>query len=183
MLLGPKYAILCLVVGQSGRKWDAGVGRRSVFNEWVEHMFLGQYRHTIDNKGRLIVPARFRDFLSEGGFITQGFDRNLMVLTSQAFDSITQRVNQLSSTDETARQLRRLIYATADRVELDKTGRIRIPQFLQDVAGFNSDAVVVGVGAYFEIWAPDAWDSQESLLQDPEANAHRFAALDLTTGP
>ena len=146
-------------------------------------MFLGQYRHTIDNKGRLIVPARFRDYLADGGFITQGFDRNLMVLTSQAFDSITERVNQLSLTDETARQLRRLIYATADRVEMDKTGRIRIPQFLLGVAGFNSDAVLVGVGAYFEIWSPEAWDTQENLLQDPDANAHRFAALDLTTGP
>ena len=146
-------------------------------------MFLGQYRHTIDNKGRLIVPARFRDYLAEGGFITQGFDRNLMVLTSQAFDSITERVNQLSLTDETARQLRRLIYATADRLELDKTGQIRIPQFLLAVAGFNTDAVVVGVGAYFEIWSPEAWDTQENLLQDPDANAHRFAALDLTTGP
>lgn len=146
-------------------------------------MFLGQYRHTIDSKGRLIVPARFRDYLSEGGFITQGFDRNLMVLTSQAFESITQRVNQLSLTDETARQLRRLIYATADRVELDRTGRVRIPQFLLEVAQFNTDAVVVGVGAYFEIWSPDAWDTQENLLQDPDANAHRFATLDLTTGP
>jgi MraZ protein len=146
-------------------------------------MFLGQYRHTIDSKGRLIVPARFRDNLNEGGFITQGFDRNLMVLTSQAFESITRRVNELSLTDETARQLRRLIYATADRVEVDKTGRIRIPQFLLEIARFQSDAVVVGVGAYFEIWSPEAWDSQEELLQDPDANAHRFAALDLTTGP
>ncbi len=146
-------------------------------------MFLGQYRHTIDSKGRLIVPARFRDNLNEGGFITQGFDRNLMVLTSQAFELITRRVNELSLTDETARQLRRLIYATADRVEVDKTGKIRIPQFLLEIARFQSDAVVVGVGAYFEIWSPEAWDSQEELLQDPDANAHRFAALDLTTGP
>lgn len=146
-------------------------------------MFLGQYRHTIDNKGRLIVPARFRDNLAEGGFVTQGFDRNLMVLTSQAFEAITRRVNELSLTDETARQLRRLIYATADRVELDKTGRIRIPQFLLEIASFDSDAVVVGVGVYFEIWSPAAWDTQEELLQDPDANAHRFAALDLTTGP
>ncbi len=146
-------------------------------------MFLGQYRHTIDNKGRLMVPARFRDLMNEGGYITQGFDRNLMVLTAKAFEFVSQRVNQLSVTDETARQLRRLIFATADRVDLDKTGRIRVPQFLIDHAGFDSEAVIVGVGDYFEIWAPDSWQNQESMLQDSEVNAHRFEALDLSTGP
>ena len=146
-------------------------------------MFLGQYRHTIDNKGRLMVPARFREILADGGYITQGFDRNLMVLTSQAFEFVSQRVNQLSLTDETARQLRRLIFATADRVDLDKTGRIRVPQFLMERAGFSGEAVIVGVGDYFEIWAPGSWDNQETMLQDAEVNAHRFEALDLSTGP
>jgi MraZ protein len=146
-------------------------------------MFLGQYRHSIDNKGRLMVPARFRDVLADGGYITQGFDRNLMVLTSQAFEFVSHRVNQLSLTDETARQLRRLIFATADRVDLDKTGRIRVPQFLMERAGFSGEAVIVGVGDYFEIWAPESWENQETMLQDAEVNAHRFEALDLSTGP
>jgi MraZ protein len=146
-------------------------------------MFLGQYRHALDNKGRLMVPARFRELLADGGYITQGFDRNLMVLTAQAFEFVSQRVNQLSLTDETARQLRRLIFATADRVDLDKTGRIRVPQFLIERAAFHGEAVIVGVGDYFEIWAPETWENQESMLQDAEVNAHRFEALDLSTGP
>lgn len=145
-------------------------------------MFLGQYRHTIDDKGRLIVPARFRELMDDGAYITQGFDRNLMVLTADAFEMVSQRVNRMSLTDETARQLRRLIFATADRVELDKTGRIRVPQFLMDVAGLVGEAMVVGVGDYFEIWAPDYWTRQAHLLQDADANAERFAALDLATG-
>jgi MraZ protein len=145
-------------------------------------MFLGQYRHTIDNKGRLIVPARFRELLAEGAYIAQGFDRNLMVLTSMAFEVVSNRVNQLSLTDETARQLRRLIFATADRIVVDKSGRIRIPQFLLNTAGFSSEAVIVGVGDYFEIWAPEFWEAQSNLLQDTAANAQRFAALDLSTG-
>ena len=145
-------------------------------------MFLGQYRHTIDNKGRMIVPARFRDLLSDGAYIAQGFDRNLMVLTVASFEFISQRVNQLSLTDETARQLRRLIFASADRVDVDKAGRIRIPQFLLERATFDTEAVIVGVGDYFEIWAPDSWKKQESFLQDADANAQRFAALDLSTG-
>jgi MraZ protein len=145
-------------------------------------MFLGQYRHTIDAKGRLIVPARFRDLVDDGAYIAQGFDRNLMVLTSSAFEMVSQRVNRMSLTDEVARQLRRLIFATADRVELDKTGRIRLPQFLMDVAGLAGEAMVVGVGDYFEIWAPERWERQSNLLQDADANAERFAALDLSTG-
>ncbi len=182
MLSTFKWAILCLIVAYSGAKWDAGQFRRSAFKAGVEQMFLGQYKHTIDAKGRLIVPARFRDLLAEGAFIAQGFDRNLMVLTAAAFHVVSARVNRMSLTDETARQLRRLIFSTADRVVVDRTGRIRIPQFLLEVAHLESDAVIVGVGDYFEIWAPDDWSAQTSQLQDPDANAERFAALDVSTG-
>lgn len=145
-------------------------------------MFLGQYRHTIDNKGRLIVPARFRELLVDGAYIAQGFDRNLMVLTEPSFELITRRVSNMSMTDLATRQLRRLIFSTADRVEMDKAGRIRIPQFLIDVADLESDAVIVGVGDYFEIWSPEQWDDQAGMLKDVEANAQRFAALDLSPG-
>lgn len=145
-------------------------------------MFLGQYRHTIDKKGRLIVPARFRDPLADGAYIAQGFDQYLMVLTSAAFEMISQRVGQMSLTDQTTRQLRRLIFSTADWVELDKAGRMRIPQFLLEVADLEEEAVIVGVGDYFEIWSPSNWEQQATLLQDADANAERFAALDLAPG-
>ncbi len=143
-------------------------------------MFLGQYRHTIDKKGRLIVPARFRELIAEGAYITRGFDRNLMVLTESAFELVYQRVNRMSMTDEAARQLKRLIFAMADRVELDKAGRIRIPQFLLEIARLDGEAMVVGVGDYFEIWTPEHWGDQADLLKDADANAQRFAALDLS---
>ena len=90
-------------------------------------MFLGQYRHNLDNKGRLTIPARFRELLSDGAYITQGFDKNLMVLTAPTFEFISQRVNQMSITDPTARELKRLLFSTADRVEPDSNGRILIP--------------------------------------------------------
>lgn len=143
-------------------------------------MFLGQYAHNIDPKGRLIIPARYRELLEAGAYITQGFDRNLMVLTAVSFEKIYQRVNQFSLTDPAARQLKRLIFATADRVEADKAGRIRLPQFLMETAGLDGEAVVVGVGDYFEIWSPAAWQAQTTLLNDAEGNAQRFAALDLS---
>ena len=87
----------------------------------------------------------------------------------------------MSMTDPTSRQLKRLIFASADYVELDGAGRIRIPQFLRDVGGIENEAVVVGVGDYFEIWSPLAWSPQASQLQDAEANAQRYAALDLSS--
>jgi len=144
-------------------------------------MFLGQYRHTIDDKGRLTVPARFRDLLVNGAYITQGFEQNLMVLTSLGFEAITRRVNLNSITDPTARDLRRLLFSTAAQVEPDSNGRILIPQFLRERNQLDGEAVLVGVGDYFEIWTPEHWDSRLDVLMDTEANAQRFIGLDLST--
>lgn len=144
-------------------------------------MFLGQYRHNFDEKGRLTVPARFRELLTEGAYVTQGFEQNLMVLTIPAFEVITQRVNQTSITDPTARDLKRLLFSNADRVTPDKNGRILIPQFLREQSGLNSEAVLVGVGDYFEIWSPEQWEEKMSLLNDTDANAQRFVGLDLSS--
>jgi len=145
-------------------------------------MFLGQYRHTLDSKDRLTVPARYRELLEGGAYVLQGFDRNLLVMTDAAFDTIRKRVQSMSVTDPTARLLRRLVFSTADRVELDKAGRILIPQFLRDAAQIQAEVVLVGGGDYFEIWATEPWNDQSAQLQDVEANAQRFAALDLSTG-
>jgi MraZ protein len=157
------------------------VFRRSGFNNEEEHMFCGQYRHNLDNKGRLTIPARFRELLEGGAYVTQGFDKNLMVLSVPSFDFISQSVNQMSLTNSMARELRRLLFSTASRVEPDKNGRILLPQFLRDVAELNTEAVIVGVGNYFEIWSPAPWNEQITRLMDTDANAQRFAPLDLTS--
>jgi MraZ protein len=143
-------------------------------------MFLGQYEHNIDEKGRMTVPARYRDLLQDGAFITTGFDQNLMVLTAANFEKLYARVNQMSMTDGTARQLKRLIFSNAERLDVDRAGRVLLPQFLRESALLNNVAVVVGAGDYFEIWSPELWSQQSMLLNDPEANAKRFAALDIS---
>jgi MraZ protein len=142
-------------------------------------MFLGQFEHTIDEKGRLIIPARYRELLENGAYITRGFDRNLIVLTSPHFQRIYQNVNGMSMTDSAARDLRRLIFSNAVAVEFDKAGRILIPQFLRDSADLTGPTLLVGVGEYFEVWSAENWKKQSSLLQDDETNAQRFSALDL----
>ena len=146
----------------------------------VEQMFLGQYHHNLDEKGRLTIPAKFRDMVAEGAFITQGFDRNLRLLTESDFESMAAQINRLSMTDPAIRQLRRLIFATASEVQLDRIGRTLIPQFLREFAGLTNEAIIVGVGEAIEIWSPQAWAEQESILQDADANARRFAELDLS---
>lgn len=142
-------------------------------------MFLGQYRHSVDEKGRLTIPVRFRDLLADGAYVTQGFDKNLMVLTAPTFQAISKRVNQMSLTDSTARELRRLLFSTANYIDPDKNGRILIPQYLRDLAELGGEIVLVGVGDYFEIWSTNSWDDQFEKLKDTEANAKRFEGLSL----
>lgn len=144
--------------------------------------FLGQYRHNIDDKGRLTVPARFRELLSEGAYITQGFDRNLMVLAAPAFEAMVRKLYASSSlTNQDDRDLKRLLFSTAEKVQPDGNGRVLLPAFLREQHELNGEVVLVGVGDFFEIWSPAEWDRRMGLLQDADANANRFAALDLST--
>ncbi len=142
-------------------------------------MFLGRYEHTIDDKGRLTIPVRYRDDLVAGAFVTQGFDRNLMVLTASAFEHVNNYINEISMTDPTARALKRMIFSSAEQVEVDKVGRILIPQYQREFARLTGQTVLVGNGNYFEIWSPEEWRRQNDVLQNAEANEHRFAAFNL----
>jgi MraZ protein len=163
-------------------KWDAGFNfRRSGVKDMVEQMFLGRYFHTLDNKGRLTVPARYREMLEPGAYITKGFEVNLTVMTPAAFANISKQVSEKSYTDPVARLLRRFIFSNGEFVELDKSGRILIPQFLRETANLESEVVLVGVGDSFEIWSPTNWHDQDELLADTKANVERFVAYDIST--
>jgi MraZ protein len=142
-------------------------------------MFLGQYQHSLDEKGRLTIPARFRELLDQGAYVTQGFDKNLMVMSPSAFQQVYERITSVSLTDPSARLLRRLILSSAYPVEVDKAGRILVPQGLRQFLGLSGEAMVVGQGEYFEIWLPADWNQQVQNLQDADANAHRFSAFNL----
>jgi len=143
-------------------------------------MFLGQFQHNLDEKGRLMIPARYRELLAAGAFITQGFDRCLMVMTDVYFKQVYGRINDMNPADPNARLLRRLILSNAYPVEVDKVGRILVPQNLRPVIELESEAIVAGQGEYFEVWSPDAWNEQMDQLQDIETNNQRFATLDLS---
>ena len=143
-------------------------------------MFLGQFQHNLDDKGRLMIPARFRELLAAGAFITQGFDKCLMVMTDVYFKQVYDRISAMNLADPMARLLRRLILSNAYPVEADKVGRILVPQNLRQVITLESEAIVAGQGEYFEVWTPAAWNEQMAQLQDLETNDQRFAMLDLS---
>jgi MraZ protein len=142
-------------------------------------MFVGRYEHSIDEKGRMTIPARFREALETGAYITMGFDHNLVVYTTSYFNIISEKVREMSNTDPKTRQLRRLLFSKAALLEFDKAGRILIPQFLRDSVDIHDNAIVTGVGDYFEIWSPEIWEAQNILLDDMEGNVQRFSELNL----
>ncbi len=144
-------------------------------------MFLGQFQHNLDDKGRLMIPARYRDLLAAGAYITQGFDQCLMVMTEAHFNEVYTVINGMNMADPSARMLRRLILSNAYQVEVDKVGRILVPQNLREFLGIaNGELTVAGQGEYFEVWTPAEWQKQMDNLHDVEANTQRFATLNLS---
>jgi MraZ protein len=144
-------------------------------------MFLNQYQHSFDEKGRLTIPAKFRTLPEEGAYVIQGLDRNLMVLPPEVFQVVYQRLMTMNLTDPTARLLRRVILGNALQVAPDSAGRILLSPNLREFAGLQSEVIFVGQGDYFELWSPELWKKQQELVSDAEANAQRFATLNLQT--
>ena len=142
-------------------------------------MFMGQYEHTIDAKGRMTIPVRYRDFLTDGAYITLGFDQNLLVMTNEDFMNISERIDEMSLTNPAARQLKRRIFAYAEKLDLDKAGRILIPGFLREHAELVDAATVVGMGAVFEIWSPTLWSEESAELQLSDTDQKRFINFEL----
>ena len=165
---------------QSGLKWDAGHIRRFGLIAGVGQMFFGQYEHNIDDKGRITIPSQYRDLLDTGAYITRGFENNLMIMPTEDFDSLYHKIRGLSITNEDARDLARLIFANAALVEIDKSGRVLIPQFLRSAINLEKSIMLVGIGPYFEIWSSDNWEKKQIKFNDGEERARKYESLDIT---
>ena len=140
-------------------------------------MFIGEYRHTVDEKGRIAVPARFRAQLTEIVVATRWLDACLAVFPQAAFERLAERVTALPLGDAEARTMRRQVFGFAYEVEPDRQGRILIPQQLRDWAGLAGDAVVVGGHDHVELWAPDRWASYSAAMSAPEVLAEHLQGL------
>jgi MraZ protein len=121
-------------------------------------VFLGQYDHTIDDKGRLAIPARFRTDLAEGLYLTAGVERCLQVLTPQAWQQMAESIANLPWLDPNARQVQRNMFALATHLVPDKLGRIVVPQYLRTYAELGAEVIVAGVFDRIEIWDKAAWE-------------------------
>jgi MraZ protein len=141
-------------------------------------MFLGQYEHTIDEKGRMTIPSGYRELLDGSAYVTRGFDQNLLVLPPDKFHQLAESISDASMTGSDGRDFRRWIFSSASRVEVDKAGRILIPQFLRTFAGLSSEAIVVGNGSYFEIWSTDQWTRHEEA-NDPAKQSDRYSDISI----
>ncbi len=130
-------------------------------------MFLGEFRHTIDEKGRLTIPAKFRGLLAAGMVITRGFDRNLVAYSLEGWQALAERVQSLPITDPSAREFRRRVFAGAVDLIPDRQGRVLLPPYLREFAAIDAEVVIAGVYSHLEIWNPDTWaDGREAREGD-----------------
>ncbi len=124
-------------------------------------MFYGEYLHSIDRKGRLILPAKFREVAKanfiEKFFVTRGLDKCLFMFSEEEWRSQEAKFKAISFTKQEARTFNRIYFSGAGEVAPDRQGRILLPQYLKDFADIKKDVVIVGVSNRIEIWAKDKW--------------------------
>lgn len=136
-------------------------------------MFLGEYRHTLDTKGRLTLPSKFREQLASGVVITRGLDGCLFVFTMDIWKKFTEILNQqLPFTQKTARDFSRFFFSGASDIIPDRQGRVLIPPYLRDYAHLQDEVIISGANTRLELWTPELW---EPTLQEVETNAERIA--------
>lgn len=139
-------------------------------------MFLGRYAHNIDSKGRLAIPARFRDALGAEIVITRGIDRCLAVYPMETWTPLAEKVSALSISDPDARYFRRMVFAEASYLDVDRQGRILVPVELRRYAEIDREAIVVGVHSYIELWSPGRWEAQAQVMDEEGSSiAERLA--------
>jgi MraZ protein len=140
-------------------------------------VFTGEYRHSVDDKGRIAVPARFRPQLDSGAYLSRWMESCLAIHTPAGWESLASKMAALPITDTNGRLFSRFVFSGASPAELDRQGRVLVPAYLRDEIGVTDEAVVVGTRDHVEIWAPERWDAYRRALEDPQALAQAFEGL------
>ena len=120
-------------------------------------MFLGEYAHTIDDKGRLTIPSKYRQYLAAGLVVTRGLDRCIAAYPMEAWKTLAEKILALPSTPKPSREYSRLIFSAASDLQPDRQGRILIPTVLYSYAEIETEAILIGRYDTFEIWSPKRW--------------------------
>ena len=135
-------------------------------------LFLGEFEHSIDDKSRLAVPARFRPALEDGLFMTRGVERCIVIYDPDSWRAVSDRVRNLNPWQEDARRMQRHFFSGAVQAQPDKLGRVVIPQFLRTYAQLETEVVVVGLADRIEIWSKNEWERERS---DAERDSSELA--------
>ncbi|HLD17675.1 MAG TPA: division/cell wall cluster transcriptional repressor MraZ [Patescibacteria group bacterium] len=135
-------------------------------------MFIGEFNHTVDEKGRLAIPVKFRAALSGGAVVTRGLDSSLFLFPKEEWDKLAGKLAALPLGQANSRAFARLMLAGAMDVELDRQGRVVLPEYLRQYAGLSKNAVVAGLSTRLEIWDAERWDAYK---RKAEENAEQIA--------
>ena len=127
-------------------------------------MFLGEYAYTLDDRGRIAIPTRFRDDFKAGLVLARGMDKCVTAYPPESWQRLTQQLESLSFTRGDARRLQRAIYAGAFEAELDRQGRVLVPASLREFAGIRQEVAVVGTNDHLELWDQEAWAQERQAL-------------------
>lgn len=142
-------------------------------------MFMGEYNHTIDPKGRVIIPAKFRENLGSQFVITKGLDGCLFGYPYDTWEEVGKNFQESMKANKEARKFSRFFFASASSCDIDKQGRILIPANLRDYAGLKKDVVLAGNLTHIEIWDKDKWDA-DNTFEDMDDVADKLAEIGLT---
>jgi MraZ protein len=141
-------------------------------------MFIGEYSHNLDNKGRLAVPVKFRRELSKGAVVTRGLDNCLFLYTKTEWAKLAEKLAALPFSQANSRAFARLMLAGAMDVLLDKQGRIILPEYLRQFAGLKKSAVIAGLYSRLEIWDQETWNKYKNQTESHSNEiAERMAEL------
>ncbi len=141
-------------------------------------MFIGEYHHTVDEKGRLAIPIKFRAALAEGAVITRGLDRSLFLYPKSEWEKLADKLANLPLGQADTRAFARLMLAGAMEVEVDKSGRVLVPEYLRTYATVGKDVVVAGLYNRLEIWDAASWKTYADRTEEQgNAIAERLSGL------
>lgn len=141
-------------------------------------MFIGEYSHNFDDKGRLAVPKKFRADLSKGAVVTRGLDSCLFLYTKKEWQVLAKKLSNLSIAQANARAFARLMLAGAMDVDIDKQGRIMVPEYLRAYAGISKEAIVAGLYNRLELWDKEKWNAYKQKTESASNEiAEQMASL------
>ncbi len=141
-------------------------------------MFIGEYKHSIDEKGRLAIPKKFREELATGAVVTRGLDTSLFLFPKEEWDKLAQKLASLPLGQSNSRAFARLMLAGAMDVEVDKQGRIVLPEYLRGYAGISKNVVIAGLYTRLEIWDEEKWAAYTKQVEgDADSVAEQLGEL------